>query len=278
MTWKNSVNMPNIGLTVQNAELFVEEICISKKSAVDNFYSTTSEINTKCTPDFVSTNGTTISGLMLVGLISATENYFRDILGSILSICPISQNKSAEQKIQLGSLLWTEGSALNKTAFEFMAFSNSKNVTETFNNFISHTIAQHGAWKSWLSEYDKLCELRHAVVHSDHIIAGKNAIKLALQKNKNPLRIKVDYANLQNASLVCTSMIQAANNELFEMVIKRWAESWRQHGASPTLTSDKMLLTIRNIFLSKRDRGNSTIPNKQSDNIFIANIKSDFNL
>jgi hypothetical protein len=256
MTWKNSVSMPNIGLTAQDPALFVEEISLSKKSPIDNFYATTSEINTKCTPAFVSANGPTISGLMLVGLISATENYFRDVLGNILSICPISQNKSSEQKIQLGSLLWSEGSALNKAAFEFMAFSNSRNVTETFNNFLNYNISQHGSWKSWLTEYDKLCELRHAIVHSDHIIAGKNAIKLALQKNKKPLRIKIDYANLQNASLVCTSMIQAANNELFEMLIKRWAENWRQIGVSQSHTSDKMLLAIRNIFLSRRDRDN----------------------
>ena len=134
MTWKNSVNMPHVALIAQDPTLFVEEISISKKSPIDNFYETTSEINTKCTPGFISSNGSSITSLMLVGLISATENYFREILGEILSICPIAQKKSVEQKIQLGSLLWGDKSVHNKTAFEFLAFSNSKNITDTFIN------------------------------------------------------------------------------------------------------------------------------------------------
>lgn len=278
MTWRGSVNMPHVPLVAQNAALFVEEIAVSKQSAIDKFYITSADINTKCTPDFIAANGGTISGLMLVGLISATENYFRDILGDILAVCPTSQNKSVEQKIQLGSVLWGGKDVHNRTAFEFLAFSNSKNVLETFNNFLGHVVIQRGAWKVWLTEYDKLCELRHAVVHSDNLIAGKNAIKLALQNNKKPLRIKIDYANLQNASLVCTSIVQAANNELFEMMVQRWAESWRQAGVPANLVSDKMLLTIRRMFLSSRDRANRTISSKQTDRAFIANVKADFNL
>lgn len=278
MTWKNSVNMPHVALIAQDPTLFVEEISISKKSPIDNFYETTSEINTKCTPGFISSNGNSITSLMLVGLISATENYFREILGEILSICPIAQKKSVEQKIQLGSLLWGDKSVHNKTAFEFLAFSNSKNITDTFNSFIEHVVSQHGTWKSWLNEFDKLCELRHAIVHSDNLIAGKNAIKLNLQRSKKPQRIKIDYANLQNASLVCTSTVQAANNELFEMMVKRWAVSWRQLGCPPEQISDKNLLAIRNLFLSKRDNRNRTITARQSAQDFISHVKADFSL
>ena len=278
MTWKNSVNMPHLALIAQNPTLFVEEISISKKSPIDNFYETTSEINTKCTPNFIVINGNSITALMLVGLISATENYFREILGEILSICPIAQKKSAEQKIQLGSLLWGNKSAHNKTAFEFLAFSNSKNITDTFKDFIEHVVSQHGAWKKWLNEFDKLCELRHAIVHSDNLIAGKNAIKLNLQRSKKPQRIKIDYANLQNASLVCTSTVQAANNELLEIMVKRWAESWRQLGCPAEQTSDKNLLAIRSLFLSKRDNINKTITARQSSQKFISHVKADFNL
>lgn len=278
MTWKNSVNMPHVALSPQDPSLFVNGITLSANSPIDNFYKTTSEINSKCTPDFFSINGNVISALMLVGLISATENYFREILGEILSVCPISRNKSAEQKIQLGSLLWGDRSVHNKTAFEFMAFSNSKNIIDTFNNFLDHKVAQHGQWKSGLNEFDKLCELRHAIVHSDNLIAGKNAIKLNLRKSTTSLQIKVDYPNLQNASLVCTSMVQAANNELFEMMVTRWAQSWRQHGCPPEQYSDKALLAIRKIFISSRDRKNKAIVNKKTKNNFIISVKSDFNL
>ncbi len=278
MTWKNSVNMPNTALSNSDPSLFVEEIKIPVNCPIDNFYATTSEINTKCSPNFILTNGNVISSLMLVGLISATENYFREILGEILSICPISKIKSAEQKIQLGSLLWGDRSVHNKTAFEFVAFSSLKNIIDTFNNFLDHKVAQHGSWKLGLLEFDKLCELRHAVVHSDNLIAGKNAIKLNLQNSRKPQRIKIDYHNLQYASLVCTSTVQAANNELFEMMVTRWAEDWRRLGCSAELLSDKNLLKIRKIFLSKRDKLNKTIVGKQTEQDFLTNVRADFSL
>ena len=278
MTWKNSVCMPNVPLVTPNVNLFVEEIVFDDQNAIDTFYAVTSNINSKCNPDFITANGNVIVGLMLVGLISATENYFRDILGYILSVCPHSQTKSVEQKIQLGSLLWGSGSVHNKTAFEFMAFSNAKNLFDTFNSFLDHRVEQHGAWKSWLNEYDKLCELRHAIVHSGNIIAGKNAIKLGLKKNKKTLRVKIDYANLQNASLICTSMVQSANVELFAMLVKRWAEDWRRVSNDAEVTSEKMLISIRNKFLSKRDKNNKAIPAQLTNQQFVNAVKVEFGL
>ena len=278
MTWKNSVCMPNVPLVTPNVNLFVEEIILDDKNAIDTFYAVTSNINSKCNPDFITANGNVIVGLMLVGLISATENYFRDILGYILSVCPHSQTKSVEQKIQLGSLLWGSGSVHNKTAFEFMAFSNAKNLFDTFNIFLDHRVEQHGAWKSWLNEYDKLCELRHAIVHSGNIIAGKNAIKLGLKKNKKTLRVKIDYANLQNASLICTSMVQSANVELFAMLVKRWAEDWRRVSNDAEVTSEKMLISIRTKFLSKRDKNNKAIPARLTNQQFVNAVKVEFGL
>lgn len=259
------------------SDTFVVEQAPSKNSPIDDFYYLTGDLLVKASPNFVTNYGEEITGLVLVGFISATENYFRDILGEILEICPISRIHSSDEKVQLGSLLWGSKDLHNRSAFEFMAFSSAKNVKETFNKFTNYVIAQNGEWQQMLNEYDKLCELRHAVVHSGLIIAGKNALKLNLRYSKNELKLSIDYGRLQSAGRVCTALVQSANNELFEVMVERWAVKWRQLPLWKPEMEDS-IQRIYKIFHSKRDRANRTIPNRLHFPAFLAAVKTDYNL
>lgn len=277
MNWQNSICM-SIGVSqCPNVGDFVEEGEAPKASPIDAFYKSTTDIVTKANPDFFTTYGEDIAGLLFVGLISATENYFRDVLGVILSLCPISQANSSEEKVQLGSLLWGPRNLHNRSAFEFMAFSSAKNVKDAFLKFTKYNIAQHGLWHAMLNEYDKLCEFRHAVVHSGHLIAGKNAVKLKLKPTKKVLKFKITYALLQSSARVCTSFVQAANNELFEVLVKRWADDWRRL-PSWSIENESDLRKIHAAFLSKRDQGNKSISNRLSFSVFEEKVRASHGL
>lgn len=260
-----------------NVDDFIVEVDRVKTSAIDAYYSSTTEIISNATPDFFNSHSEEVTGLLFVGLISATENYFRDILGVILSTCPVSQAHSADEKIQLGSLLWGPKDLHNRTAFEFVAFSSAKNIKETFQKFTNHTIAQNGVWNSMLPEYDKLCEFRHAIVHSGRVIAGKNAVKLKLKHSRRIMKFQISYALLQSAARVCTCMIQAANNELFEALVQRWAVEWRKL-PSWTIEQEDSIKFIYNAFLSKRDRKNRSISNNKNFPTFISEVRTHFGL
>lgn len=277
MNWQNSVSMASGNFQCPQVDSFVIEKNRSKISPIDAFYKSTNDILTITSPHFINEYGEEITGLLFVGLISATENYFRDVLGVILSICPISQIHSADEKIQLGSLLWGNKELHNRSAFEFMAFSNGKNVKDTFNNFTRHVIRQNGVWNSMLPEYDKLCEFRHAVVHSGHIIAGKNAVKLRLRSSKRIMKLSIDYGRMQAAGRVCTAFVQAANNELFELMVERWAVEWRRHSSWSPLQEDK-IKAIYETFLSKRDVKNGTVTNHLLFADFVASVKQAYSL
>lgn len=277
MTWQNSVCMSSGNFSCPQVDSFVVEKNRLSVSPIDAFYKSTGDILTKASPDFIRDYGEEIAGLLFVGLISATENYYRDILGVILSICPISQVYSADEKIQLGSLLWGPKALHNRSAFEFMAFSSGKNVKDTFNSFTNHIIRQNGLWHSMLIEYDKLCEFRHAVVHSGHIIAGKNAVKLRLKPSKRVMKLSIDYGRMQAAGRVCTAFVQAANNELFEVMVERWAVQWRRLPSwSPV--QESQIKVIHEAFLSKRDTKNRTVANHLSFPAFVTAVKQAYSL
>ncbi|QTN29970.1 hypothetical protein HZ993_09270 [Rhodoferax sp. AJA081-3] len=278
MTWQNSVCMSVGRVSCPDVNKLVVGVPSKKTSAIDNFYSSTSTTLTKIDPAFFVNYGEEIAGLLFVGLISSTENYFRDILGLTLTLCPIAQAHSADEKVQLGSLLWSEGNLQNRSAFEFFAFSSADNINKAIKNFVNYQIRSNGTLDLMLREYDKLCELRHAVVHSGHIVAGKNAIKLGLSRTKDPLKVRLQYAELQAAGSVCTALVQAANNELFEALVTRWAKDWRALPSWSPSEELALLKRIREAFLSQRDAKNNTIGNERSLKSLLSHVKTAFNI
>lgn len=278
MTWKNSACMSIGRALCPDVNNLVSTAPASRSSAIDNFYAATIPTLTRIDPTFLSTYGDDISGLLFVGLISSTENYFRDILGFILTVCPCAQAHAADEKVQLGSLLWAENSLQNRSAFEFMAFSSAENIRKAIANFASYQVRKTGNFDVALKEYDKLCELRHAVVHSGHIVAGKNAIKLGLARTSKTMKVRICYADLQSAGSVCTALVQAANTELFEALISRWAQDWRVLPSWQPVQERQTLKRIREGFLSRRDQTNKTISTSHTLASLMAELKTAFNL
>lgn len=278
MSWQNSVCMSIGRVSCPDVNSLVSTISKNNSSAIDQFYAATTPTLTKIDPTFLANYGDDIAGLLFVGLISATENYFRDILGFVLTICPCARANAADEKVQLGSLLWAEDSLQNRSAFEFIAFSNSKNIKETISRFACHPIRQAGTLEAILKEYDKLCELRHAVVHSGQMVAGKNAIKLGIRPTKKLLKVRMKYADLQSAGSICTALVQAANIELFEVLISRWAKDWRLLASWDHSQEISLLRRLRAGFLSKRDFDNKTIAQHHSVTSLMADLKVAFNL
>jgi hypothetical protein len=278
MTWQSSASMFVGRVTCPDANTLVIPVTATGRvSAIDKFYASTHQTLTQITPDFLQIYGSDIAGLLFVGLISSTEDYFRNILGFILSVCPKARAHAADEKVQLGSLLWAKDYLQNRSAFEFMAFSSADSIRKALANFACHQVQKASAVEGMLKEYDKLCELRHAVVHSGHIVAGKNAIKLALRHSGQPLKVALNYGGLQATGTVCTALVQAANKELFEALVARWAQDWRQLASWDATHETKLFRKIRSGFLSTRDYRNGAIPRISAERL-LDQVRQTYNL
>ncbi len=265
MTWQGSASMFVGRVPCPDANTLVSPVTLNDRtSSIDRFYAATHQTLTQVTPAFLNSFGDDLAGLLFVGLISSTEDYFRNILGFVLSTCPKARAHAADEKVQLGSLLWARDQLQNRSAFEFMAFSSADNVRKALMNFACHQVRHGAALDGMLKEYDKLCELRHAIVHSGHLVAGKNAIKLALRHSGRPLKVSLNYGGLQATGTVCTALVQAANTELFEALVGRWAQDWRGLSSWDAAQETKLFKRLRLGFLSKRDYNNHAIPRVSS--------------
>src|SRR5689334_10017694 len=103
--WRLSVNRASPVARLADVRRFIHPFNLPMSAAIDRYYRTSTEILQIATPTFLGQHPASGS-LMLIGIVSALENFFRDLFASIISICPVSQAAASAQNINLGSVLW----------------------------------------------------------------------------------------------------------------------------------------------------------------------------
>jgi hypothetical protein len=161
-SWDNSVNQVSGANRITNINSYVDELRL-EETPIDLFYKNTRDIIQVATPTFLNSHPS-IGSLFLVGIVSATENYFRDIFARLISFCPISKSCASNQSINLGSVVWHGGVNVERGAFEHISLAGSDSIIKTCKNFTKYDIKKGMALYSVLEEYDKVCELRHGIV------------------------------------------------------------------------------------------------------------------
>jgi len=261
--WRNTVNQI-VGIErIQDINSYFEKVPNLAEAPIDIFYKETKELIRTATPEFLQ-NHPRIGPLMAVGIVSETENYFRNLFSEIINLCPLSKEKAADQNVNLGSILWYSKDSIGRGAFENISFADAKSIISCSKKYIAFNIDVNSDLNNILYEYDKVCEMRHAIVHSGRILAGKNALKLKIDTTDDIIKINIGYPELQEITSICTTLVACYNIELFEKITERWAVKWRQ---LPFWTIDRehnLFKTIWSIFYSKNDATNNTIQNNLS--------------
>lgn len=255
MSWRDSVSQTAPAATIADVQQYIALGAVAPESPLDAFYRASQDIVKVATPAFLTANPA-MGPLLLVGLVSVTENYFRDLFTKLIRLCPVARAKCADQSIQLGSVIWHGGLDAERGAFEHISFADAKRVVSTTEKFLDYKLKA----SSILAEFDKVCELRHGIVHSSAVLAGKNAIRLQIASAAGTLRIVVPFAQLQEAASVCTSLVVSINRELFVEMARRWAKEWPKRPSWDPAMSHSLFKSVWTIFHSAIDEANATIP------------------
>lgn len=259
MSWRNSVNQTVGVARIGDINNYVCVEPAGQSAPIDVFYGSSQDLLRVGTPGFLTANPTT-GPLLVVGLVSATENYFRDVFARIIQLCPIAKAAAADQSIQLGSVVWHAGTAVERGAFDHISFADVDKVVSSSKKFTGYQVQKSGI----LKEFEKVCELRHSIVHSGAVIAGKNALRLQLPSARGTLRVKVGFDQLQEVGDVCTTLVASVNTELFNEMARRWAIEWPKLPSWNSGQRHSLFKAIWEIFYSTRDATNGSIPTKLS--------------
>ncbi len=144
-------------------------------------------------------------------------------------------------------------------AFEHISLASADNINNTAKKFIGIDLKSNGLG-TILGEFDKICEMRHGIVHSGNVLAGKNGIKLKLQSTNDITKIDIGFAEFQEVMSICNALVVDSNKLLFVEISKRWATSWRNTPGWNNSEASLKFKKIWSVFYSDRDQQNGTIP------------------
>jgi hypothetical protein len=256
--WRRSVTQ-TVGVErVADISGYVVVEAPSGRSPIDDFYQETRQFLTAATPAELDSGGWR-GALYALGIVSTTENYFRNVLSRILKLCSDTQKNAANHNINFGSVIWHPQDLIERGAYEHVSFAGSKDIVEISRKYVGLDLNKQGLAAA-LEEFDCICELRHAIVHSGRVLAGKNAIKLKLPASANVTRVEIRYAQLQEMSAICTSLVVAFNQLMFEEMCRRWATTWRRSPSWCQDAENNLFKRIWFTFHSSIDSANGTIP------------------
>lgn len=273
--WKKCISQ-NIGVArINDLNDYISYRPIDDISPIDQFYSEMKSILALFPMTAWNQNKWT-GALASIAIISSVENYFRQIFSYMLKICTDAQKSASTQVISLGSVIWHPSNEIERGAFEHISLASSDNICSSAKKFLNLDLSKK--LKDIFVEFDKVCELRHGIVHSANILAGKNGIKLNLPTRNDITVINIEYDQFQELMAICNALIVASNQIIFEELCFRWATTWRKAPSWNIQQESKKFKEIWGVCYSKRDEENNTIPEVLKWHQCKSKVKNEYNI
>ncbi|WP_146093218.1 hypothetical protein [Xanthomonas sp. CFBP 7912] len=184
--------------------------------------------------------------LVLLGLVSLTENYFRILLSELPKVCPLCHAFCCKVDIKFSSAAYYSGTTISRALIDGAVFSNPSNIADETKKLTGLDVTDSSSVKSALAEFHKVCILRHAAVHSYGRLGGRNAGDLGLGHHIN-MMVSPSYEALDEICGICQNLVRSYNSFIWKAIVSRLkAKGYLVFDATP---HDKQLFaSLQNIF------------------------------
>jgi len=217
-------------------------------SPIDVYLNNSTEIVLLGTPDAIREKPI-LGRMILLGVISEVEGYFKQILANCVSQCSICRSHAASQQIPFAAIDYYEENEVEIALVESVSFASAGELAK-------HTKKLTGLElngpeiKAVIQPFDHICHLRHASVHARGALGTGNMRELA-HTSSSRLQVNLSFPDIQTIVAACHNLVRVYNRELFFRVIERWLKERRLMG---DWESDRKIFSpIFNSFYSKTD-------------------------
>lgn len=224
-------------------------------SAVDGFENQLREVVRR---GFSSSEDSFVLGMLMMALTSATETYFRTIIGGAVVSCPFSHAHNVDKgKISFRAINYYPESMLVLALLEHVSFSDSEAIRKQVNELLQIAVpsADKGANSiaTALQHFDQVCALRHALIHSAGLVNSQNCAEAGL----SGIGIVAPSINgLQMVADICRNVVLSFNQFLFNSIIGRLYQ--RGLVVGDMQSDEKFIRPLTALFLSKSSPGYSS--------------------
>lgn len=164
-------------------------------------------------------------GLMIVGVISAAEFYFRSILGRIVQICPLCSRAAESAQVPLGSFDYYGGGdyCFVLGAMEHESLADADRVANYIKRLTGFKTGGDSSVVAALAGYEALCEVRHCLAHARGFVGLKGSRAMALDQ-RTLSKVLVSQEGALELLKLSHNGVRAVNRFLFESLVDRWID------------------------------------------------------
>jgi hypothetical protein len=181
-----------------------------------------------------------VLGLLVLGVLSAAEFYFRSILSELSRMCPVCVDHTESVNIPAGSIPFYSKSGFSSTmsAFEHVSLADSSKIISEIKRFAFIQCPENSSVKKALDDFELLCELRHCFVHACGFVGLKAARAIGAPRVLQ--KISIDQNQALDFIKLSHNAVRAVNHHLSKEILNRWIDKDILAGK---WTSDKRLFT-----------------------------------
>ena len=161
--------------------------------------------------------------LVFLGIIAAVESFLRTLFRKIISMDASSQTKVYKQDVSFGAALHLSKELLPEAILERISFISKDSIESAMKDLLAVKGSLPSDLNAAISDYARVCQLRHCAVHRFGKLGAGNAISLGLENHKRLLEkpLNLDYVALQNVIAISTCLVKTINNFLFNEILSR---------------------------------------------------------
>lgn len=191
------------------------------ENPISDYFTTTGSL-TKKIIDTKYADDSEVLGLLVLGVVSSAEFYFRTVLSELSRTCPKCVLHTEAINIPSGSVAFYAKSRFSSmmSALEHESLADSKKIAGEIKRFCGFSFAETSSVKKALDDFALLCELRHCFVHARGF-AGLKAIR-ALGGDRVIHKILIKQQQALDFIKLSHNAVRAVNHFLSNEVVNRW--------------------------------------------------------
>jgi hypothetical protein len=162
--------------------------------------------------------------VLLLGIVSASESYFRDTLARLIAVCPKTRAAASTQTLSLGSVYYYDRTDIGYGLLETVSLADARVIQSMTKKITDVDLSGGASLMAALGQFDQICQLRHAAAHAHGQLGAQNAHRLGLRHapGRGNVILRVDLAALHEAAQICTNTVRAYNLYVFSKTIDKW--------------------------------------------------------
>jgi len=244
----------NINAAEQTIQVTPSSLCcratVASNSPIDDFYEYIASVLPLGSPDALKENSA-LGRVLLLGLVSGTELYFRSIISGLIRVCPLARKHASSHQLTLGAVDYYGMDDLGLGLLESVSMATSGELRSKTEKLTRLKWNQGTSLDSAVVEFEKLCQFRHAAIHSRGELGDRNVRELQVETIGSRLALSIDFSSLQTAAAICQNVVRAYNRFMYKATVQRWIDN-KTFGTS--WKANKNLFTpLFQLFYSQRD-------------------------